>query len=439
MIEASNQRGHLDLDGVNPLLQKSEVPKLRTFTTWDYLQTHYDYKIPMHHNGEELTNVYYRAVSERNISVVFIAPYSKNDTPVVEPEMYGNVLIPLRDRLGDRGYEQTGAVPMGNWEPARIAKVPVALGVVAAFIILLQILFNINNTIANVVFILGVLASILFYGLGIKEGTGNVLFNLAAIIVYPSLSISFILQNYRQIRENSRDVKFINIFGHGILVLAIAILITMIGALNEASFMSGTDYLLEINIFRGVKISQILPILMSVLIYAAYIGFNRSSRDTRVRIVPREIADVLGCSVKIWHAIIAGVMLVMVAILLLRGGNSNAEVPGIELLFRNILERYLPARPRTKAIFIGFPAVVLVVYLAYRNSSKILLFLVTILASIGFADICNTFSHIRTPFMMSVTRIFVEFAVAIVISLLLLILFEICRFLYGKYGSKSGL
>lgn len=432
LVEASTQRGHMTLKGVDPVIKNDKVRKIRAFTTWDYLQDRYDYQLPMHRNGEELTNVYYRAISERNISVIFISSYTKNNSVITDPQMYANVLQPLAQRMGDKGYTAGDVKPIGTWTPNNLFKIPVAFGVVAAGVILLQTLFNIPQLLSFIILILGMIGSIGFFGLGIMENTGSLLFNLAAIVIYPSLAISTIMQNYNSLLNRKSDISTFKIYIHGMVVLLVAIIITMIGALNEVAFLSGTNYLMELVEFRGVKISQLLPILISMVIYVAYIGFGREKKSTP-SIKSKEIANMLGYNVKFWQAGLAGLLLVIVAIFLLRGGNTNTKVPGFELLGRNLMEIYLPARPRTKAILMGWPAIVMLIYIAYRKKGEFLTLIFILLAAIGMADIVNTFSHIRTPLYISFIRIAVQYAIVAINSLVFVYIAELLRKGYDRY------
>ena len=436
MTEASNQRGHLKVDGMDNIAKKESVKKLRTFTTWDYIQTEYDYKIPGHQNGEEITNVYYRAISERNVSAIFLKPFIKDDKMLAEPEVYGKVIGDLNYRLAEKGYEAGHAKPMGNWEVNNKMKFPIALGTVAAAVILLGIVFGISNKIQAIFFILGAILSFIFFILGKKENFGSMIFNLGAIVTYPSLALCIIMQNYNAARRKRGNNKFTQIFTHGILTLFAAILISMIGALMEVSFMSGTNYLLELTIFRGVKISQLLPLIMSIFIFAAYVGFYRED-VTRPKLESREVTKALDQSVKFWQAGLGVLVLAILAVFIIRGGNTNTKVPTIELLFRNMLENNLAARPRTKALFIGYPAVFLIIYLGYKNRGEFLMLLLTVFAAIGQADIVNTFSHIRTPLSMSFARIFIEFIGAIILGFILILAAQIIMKVYDKYIAKN--
>lgn len=435
MIEASNQRGHLKMDGIDSMVKREDVGKIRAFTTWDYLQSEYDYLIPGHHNGEELTNVYYRAISERNISVIYLKPFIKNDKIITESENYGRVIENLNSRLTPKGYSVGDVNPIGNWNPDSHLKVFISIGVVCAAIMLLGLIFPVGSKLSLVLFILGVLASIAFFGAGIMEDTGNVLFNLLAIVTYPSLALCVVIENYNQIKRKKKVKSLPKIYLHGAMILLVSILITMIGSLMEISYMSGTNYLAEINIFRGVKISQLLPLVISVFIFAAYIGFGREKVESP-KIKTNEIVKVFNLNVKIWQAVLGAAVLGILAIFILRGGNTDAKVPGVELLFRNLLEKYLPARPRTKALFMGFPAVFLMMYMGYHRRGEIFAILLTLFIAIGQADIVNTFSHIRTPLSMSFVRIVIEFLMACLLSAVMLIVVDLFRKGYDKYIAK---
>ncbi|WP_138159514.1 DUF5693 family protein [Peptoniphilus catoniae] len=432
LIEASTQRGHLSVNGLDPIIKKDSTRKLRAFTTWDYLASQYDYEIPFHQEGQELTNVYYRAISERNISVIFLSGFIKSQTAITDPDAYGRVIGSLEERMADKGYSLGDVNPMGSWQVSSYMKVPVALGSAAASILLLELIFHLPAFASMTLLILGVLASIGFFALGKLESLGNVLFNLNSIIVFPLLSICYILENYKQIRNRRYESKLGKIFFHGSLILLISIAITMVGALHEVSFMSGTNYLLEINIFRGVKISQLLPLLCSIFIYTAYIGFDEKIHR-EVRIEPREIKRVMTSKIELWQAALGLIFLLILAAFVVRGGNTSAKVPKPELLMRNLMEQYLPVRPRTKSIIAGYPAIFILVYLAYKKKGDMLGLVLCLLATIGMTDIVNTFSHIRTPIKISFTRIGVEIVVALVISFIVLLIADLIRKGYEKY------
>jgi hypothetical protein len=87
------------------------------------------------------------------------------------------------------------------------------------------------------------------------------------------------------------------------------------------------------------------------------------------------------------------------------GNDSGMEVSPLELKFRALLEQVFVTRPRTKEIFVGFPAMIFAAYFIGRR--KWLLALgAAILGTIGVADALNTFCHIHTPIFYSALRTF---------------------------------
>lgn len=437
VIESSTQRGSLKLLGQEAIVNREDVKKLRMFTTWDYIQREFDYGIPGHQNGEEISNVYFRAISERNIASIMLKPFVKDDRAITDVAAYENVIKMTINRMENIGFNHGAAKPMEEWTPRSFMRLPAAFGVSAATVILLGILFNLSFVTKLVLFVLGAIPGILFFGLGKMSGFGASLYNLGAIIILPTLATCYVLKNYNYYRNrkniDTKNISDVQIFIKGMVVLLISVLITMVGALYEVSFLASTRDMLELVIFRGVKISQIMPILLSLVVFSYYIGVSRDKVEERLDI--HEVGKFLNMNVKFWHAMMGVLALAVLAILLLRGGNTNVKVPGAELRFRNFLENTLPVRPRTKAIFLGYPAVVLLIYLAYKKRGRFLEIFLTILISIGQADIVNTFSHIRTPILVSFQRIAIEYIVCIPVAIIFVILYKLALKGYDRFAS----
>lgn len=437
VIESSTQRGSLKLLGQEAIVNREDVNKLRMFTTWDYIQREFDYGIPGHQNGEEISNVYFRAISERNIASIMLKPFVKDDRAITDVAAYENVIKMTINRMENIGFNHGAAKPMEEWTPRSFMRLPAAFGVSAATVILLGILFNLSFVTKLVLFVLGAIPGILFFGLGKMSGFGASLYNLGAIIMLPTLATCYVLKNYNHYRNrkniDTKKISDVQIFLKGMMVLLISVLITMVGALYEVSFLASTRDMLELVIFRGVKISQIMPILLSLIVFLYYIGVSRDKVEEKLDI--HEVGKFFNMNVKFWHAMMGVLALAVLAILLLRGGNTNVKVPGAELRFRNFLENTLPVRPRTKAIFLGYPAVVLLIYLAYKKRGRFLEIFLTILIAIGQADIVNTFSHIRTPILVSFQRIAIEYIVCIPVAIIFVLLYKLALKGYDRFAS----
>ena len=81
------------------------------------------------------------------------------------------------------------------------------------------------------------------------------------------------------------------------------------------------------------------------------------------------------------------------------------EISSLELKMRALLEQLFITRPRTKEIFLGHPAMIFAVYFAMRRQ-WLPAFAATIVATIGQADMLNTFCHLHTPLFYSALRSF---------------------------------
>ncbi|MBG0765934.1 MAG: hypothetical protein H0S78_13895, partial [Tissierellales bacterium] len=73
LIETAVQRGHIEQDGIDNLLYDLNYNGVRGFSIWDYIRERYgeyNYSGP-----EEIENSIYRAITERNIRLIYFKPY----------------------------------------------------------------------------------------------------------------------------------------------------------------------------------------------------------------------------------------------------------------------------------------------------------------------------------------------------------------------------
>jgi hypothetical protein len=174
-------------------------------------------------------------------------------------------------------------------------------------------------------------------------------------------------------------------------------LISLVGGLAVAGLLNQLPYLVKVAAFPAVKVSHFLPIVV--------VGVLLAARHYDLRTIARTPVA--------WGGLILGLIgLLTVAFMLMRTGNeSPAGVSGIELRLRNLLDHYLYARPRTKELFVGHPALLigLILYgLSLATPVKrwlpVALALLT-LGAIGQTSIVNTMCHFHTPLDLSLARI----------------------------------
>lgn len=439
LIEAGDERGNLEVDAQEAMLEDNEYEAVRVFSTWDYIQRRYDYEIPGHREGREIGNAYFRAITERNIRVILLKPFIDGEKFITDMSKYKTVLGDLQSRLAQYDIVPDDVKVMPYWKSNQLLKAPIVLAVVAATLVLLNLFIALPRKWNIGLFAAGSVVGVLPFLLNIGTSLMNNAVALVAIIVFPSLAMAFVMRRLEDAWHNGK-LSFWPALLRGFVVLLLAIAITLIGALFEVALLSGSEYLLELLYFRGVKISQILPMGLTALLYLSFFGFRRAKQNKEILgIRPDEMKELLFLRIEVWQILVVGVLAVIAFIFLARSGNSTiVGVSDAELLFRNFLENVLPARPRTKAIFIAYPATVLLFYLAYRKRFSWTYFFLLIASSIGFANIVNTFSHLRTPLRISMLRVLMEIVTAIPTALLFAGLGALLIHLVDRYHPQNS-
>lgn len=433
-IETSLQDGNIDLKGLRALIQNMNYQATRLFSTLSYIQERYDYAIAGHHEGQEIMNTYYRAITERNIRVIYFRPFHYKEGAVITDM---NLYKKRFDELNARLYKFYGIKPvsnendlkmLGNFDISRTIKLLVYIAVLFSLCLIFAELFP-SSKITNSPKISVSLSFLVVLAMqALSKDKFDSIIALLATVTFPTLSIIYLLRKIKSYEQNISllEKSYISLFLKGITDLIKCVSISFVGAVFLATLYTKSVYLLEFNKFSGVKISQMIPLLTSIISYLCIIGVGEYFDNNQTLRV--QIRQTLQKNVKIWQVIIGFILIGVLGMMIIRSGHdSNVEPSNIELLFRNILEHVTPARPRNKAIFLGFPALIIFVILAGKKTLRTFYIIFTLASTIGQANILNTFSHIRTPFLMSVYRTIDEYIFAIVFTFILVALFTICE------------
>ncbi|WP_010648279.1 DUF5693 family protein [Oceanobacillus massiliensis] len=199
-----------------------------------------------------------------------------------------------------------------------------------------------------------------------------------------------------------------------------AVFISFLGIFIVIGLLNGNAFITGFEIFRGVKLVYILPILF----VAGYLFIKPGTI-----LLKNHGINLLKAEVKYWHLIIFIIIGAMGIYYISRTGNTGT-VSEIELMIRNTLEEVLYVRPRTKEFLIGFPLYILSLYVLSKhyNLGKLLL----IPGTIGFLSIMNTFTHFHIPLHISFLRTAYSIVIGYIIGLLLIYLYKICTPYIGK-------
>ena len=142
--------------------------------------------------------------------------------------------------------------------------------------------------------------------------------------------------------------------------------------------------------------------------------------------------------IKIWQVFLVGVTTVILLVFLRRSGNTSGTPSILEALLRNVLEVFFPARPRTKAIFLGMPALILLVYNTHRCQLKKLVFPLIFIGSIALVNTVNTFSHMKAPVYLSLYRTLAEIMVSAIVGLAIITIQELILKLISRKKEKHN-
>ena len=209
----------------------------------------------------------------------------------------------------------------------------------------------------------------------------------------------------------------------GILVLSV--LIALAGGMMTAAPLSSTDFMLELGIFRGVKLAQLVPLAFFCLLFVSYYGLFEKDRRTNT-LQLRDITTALKWNIPVWCLVLLAVVALAGYYYLARTGHeSDVTVSTLEIIMRNDLENLLLARPRTKEFLVCFPRIMLAAYCAVRRL-PFFTALFGLAGTIGMTSVCNTFMHIRTPLYLGFARTGYAVVLGVILGAVFIGAFELC-------------
>lgn len=437
MIEADDQLGFNDQKGIEPLAQVLEYNVVRIFPMIEYIQQRYNY-LGYYEGGKEIENTLYRAITERNIRMIYFRPFKDSKlTFYTDLDEYKKTFENLEQRLESHNITLGKPSVMPYHANSVYLMMLASLGLLVLGLVIMKIVFDIAEKFEWVLFILGAIGVI-----GINLVAPNVsimIFSFAAANIFPTLAVIFVIEFIKDILLSNKVYTLKGMVAKSSLGIIIAYAVTMLGGLYVASFMSRVDYLLEMSFFRGVKLSLLIPMALFILIYIIKLGYKRNTRELEDRTYFMEdLKKMFSQNIKMYYVIIAGVLAGVLYVYIARSGHkTDIEVLNIELIFRNFLEDHLLARPRTKEIFIAFPALAVAIYFAAKGYSK-LLFPFAFASVIGLTSVVNTFCHSRSPIYLSVSRTLISMVFSLLISVVVILVIDFLNRIYvANFGSKK--
>lgn len=390
-IESWMQLKHINQLGLDNLVKLADFKAVRVFSL-DKAEAE---KI----TPREIMDRWFRAVDERNIRIVYLNPKIETEKYPEENFKTNKEYIDEFARLiSQRGFERDAVVPMKNFHIGSLRLLILVSGVVAGAAVLVDDLTRLKKKYIYGFFVLALVGCFMLQL--VIPSMADKVFALGAAIVFPSLSMQYVLRYCEKtLRDNyRRDWK--DTARDGVFLLLRASLISLVGAVYIGSMLSPTRYLLEIDIFRGVKIAHIVPLLIFTLAYFIIIGHRRNEHQS-----PREeIRSLLDTPIIVKYAILLGLAAIAGYLYLGRTGHTaGVPVLGIEARIRTFMEQTLVARPRIKEFLVAHPALIMMAAATIAKYDKLIL-PIGLAATIGQVSMVNSFSHLRTPLYISFYR-----------------------------------
>lgn len=439
LIESTTQLQNILQYGVNEIVESSDYNAVRIFSVWDYIQNRYKYY--GYEGAEEIENTLFRAVTERNIRLIYYKPikeFKDQHVYVTDVNEYKTMFSNLEKRLNEHGIYYAGEGKSASVMPpvkvGLVTMVILALACAAAAILLIKSIFNINR---KVEVGLGILSVIGIVGiLALMPSYFRLMISFGAAIVFACLAIMFYTRQSKLCEISlNKDEKLSKLILLSIATLIGSVIIAIIGGLMTAAPISSIGFMLEIDIFRGVKVAQLLPICFFAVAYLAYFGFG-SSKQSPGRLEIMDLKEMMNASIKVWLVLIGLVGLGVGYYYIARTGHeSSIEVSSLEMLFRNTLEDNLMARPRSKEFLFAFPAVMMMVYTSARKF-KMWPVIFGLASVIGMTSVVNTFMHIRTPLYLGFIRTGYSMLLGIILGIVGILIFEAVYRTYKKYKGR---
>ena len=343
---------------------------------------------------------------ERNIRINLFRIYDKPAPDMTLLETNLKYISDAKEKLQAENYTFGAAGTFENYYPNRFLRMLVVVGVAAAVILYLSLIsrrFNSAFALLAIIFAVPVLIG--------GGGKVRILSALISANIFPALAIIWQLDRLQFIRVKAKassasetgDLSTLQIVWLSVAALLLTSLTSMVGAAYLSGSLSDVQYFLEFEIFRGIKLTFVLPLILVAIAFLQ--RFNVVDEAKKNFSALGQFKDILNMNITVKSLLAALIVLAGFAILILRSGHTaGMPVAGAEMKIRAMLEQFFYARPRSKEIFFGHPAFILAMAAFLKKFPKSICFVLTIAATVGQSSMVETFAHMRTPIFMSFMR-----------------------------------
>ncbi len=400
VLENTNQLSNEQFYGYDYVFERQAAGKvIRAYETHDNSQadaTSYKYR----------TSQLFNSTIDRNIRFTVITQQVLENMSY--EDMCNYTVMSTRDyiqKLADEGYTINGETKALNYVvKTTMAFALSAVIMVMAIGIMLCLVFDRDFTVmcfaAAAAALIGFVV-VLFIPAGLRS-----LVHLLPTVysaVMSCFAMTVVLSFLKHFRERMNTILLT------ISALAIMMATLFFMSISMGAMLSGIDYYINNQIFRGIKLSLIAPIAYTAVAYL--IMFKGKERIDAFDMGRR----ILTANIKVYWVIIGGFIATVAFIYLLRSGNVE-KISSLEAAMRSTLTEMFTERPRTKEFLLGYPALILLCYYISKTKIKLLQWMLAIATSVLSASVTNSFCHVFTGYKIIVKRTINGFIVGMVVS-----------------------
>ena len=429
LIEAQSQLGFENQAGALDMVKTSDYNTVRLYAmSKDEL-----IKITP---GEASARFYISDI-ERNIRMNLFPSYKYPLDGKSLSETNAEYIAGTRDRLLAHGFSVGKASQMEPYFPPRMLRAAAMAGALSIGVLTLLFLIPYLEKWVWPIWGAGFVVT-----QGLYWGTSSLLplqlLALAVEIGTPVIIVSaFLSYCLAKKKDAEKKAGWGKIYLEGAAVLWAGGLTALCGGVFVSALLGDIRFFLEIEIFRGVKATFVLPLVLITLIYIQHFPFFGKPVTS-----DREFAAFVKrfCNIPIRLGVLMGLgVLAFIAFMFVgRSGNNMAPVPAFEIALRRFLEDTMYARPREKEFLFGHPAVFLAVASLYHKWPQLLHYFLILAVTIGQGSMVETFAHMRSPFILSFIRgldgLAAGTAAGIAAILAAVVLLRITKFFGERYG-----
>jgi len=390
VTENANQLGNQDFEGYDYIFDKvmgegGSKKVVRAYETYDNSQddgSHYKHRVSQFFNSTIDRNLRFLHVSQidvQGVSYDMAADYTFKaaKTYVEKIKKCGYTVNELPEVIDYNARTRANSAACA---------VIMLMCILIMYNILVQDKKKIVSTIAYILALVSVPAT--FVMPKILLG----LYPTAYSVIMGCFSITLVLGF---VKAQMNKMSFFPLF---ICTTATAVGSLLVSSIGLGTMLSGMDYYINNEIFRGIKLSLTAPMIFTAV--AAYYMFVKDETFS-IRAV---IKKVIVSEIKVYWVIIAAVIYYVVSYYLKRSGNVNT-ISDLEKLMRETITSIFPARPRTKEFIVGYPALMLFVYYVKNYNIKLFKWGFALGSSILTASVANTFCHVFTDYSVMCMRV----------------------------------